>query len=69
MLGHCKSVFEKGEVFGPLLTNHWKAFDCLSDKLIFAKLNACGFNLASQKLVQSYLSKRQQRTKINQFNS
>ena len=69
MLGHWKSVFEKGEVFGPLLTNHWKAFDCLSDKLIFAKLNACGFNLASQKLVQSYLSKRQQRTKINQFNS
>ena len=43
-----------------------KALDCISHELIVAKLNAYGFNLAALKLVQSYLPKRGQRTKINQ---
>ena len=66
MLEHRKSAVDKGNVFGTLFTDLSKAFDCLSHELIIAKLNAYGFNLASLKLVQSYLSKRRQRTKINQ---
>ena len=66
MLEHWKSVVDKGKVFGALLTDLSKAFDCLSHELIVAKLNAYGFNLAVLKLVQSYLSKRRQRTKIDQ---
>ena len=66
MLEHWKSTVDKGKVFGALLTDLSKAFDCLSHELIVAKLNAYGFNLAALKLVQSYLSKRRQRTKINQ---
>ena len=66
MLQHWKSAVDKGKVFGALLTDLSKAFDCLSHELIIAKLNAYGFSLAALKLVQSYLSKRQQRTKINQ---
>ena len=66
MLEHWKSVVDKGKVFGALLTDLSKAFDCLSHELIVAKLNAYGFNLAALKLVQSYLPKRGQRTKINQ---
>ena len=64
MLVHWKSAVEKGKVFGGLYLS--KAFDCLSHELIIAKLNAYGYNLAALKVVQSYLSKRRQRTKINQ---
>ena len=66
MLENWKSAVHKGKVFGALLTDLSKAFDCLSHELIIAKLNAYRFNLAALKLVQSYLSKRRQRFKINQ---
>ena len=57
---------DKGKAFGVLLTDLSKAFDCLSHELIIAKLNAYGFSLSALKLMQSYLSERKQRTKINQ---
>ena len=66
MLEYWKSEVNKGKVFGALLTDLSKAFDCLSHELTIAKLNAYGFSLPALKLVQNYLSKRQQRTKINQ---
>ena len=66
MLEYWKSEVDKGKVFGALLTDLSKAFDCLSHELIIAKLNAYGFSLPALKLVQNYLSKKQQRTKINQ---
>ena len=66
MLEHWKSAVDKGKVFGALLTDLSKAFDCLSHELIIAQLNAQGFNLAALNLVQKYLSKRRRTTKINQ---
>ena len=66
MLEHWKSMVDKGKLFGALLTDLSKAFDCLSLEIIIAKLNAYGSNLAALKLVQRYWSKRQQRAKINQ---
>ena len=56
---------DKGKVFGALLTNLSKAFDCLPHELIIAKLNAYGFKLPALKLMHSYLSHRKQRTKVN----
>ena len=53
-------------MFGTLPTDLSKAFDCLSHELIIAKLNAYGFSLSALKLIHNYLSKRQQRSKINQ---
>ena len=66
MLEYWKSEVDKGKVFGALLTDLSKKFDCISHELTIAKLNASGFNLPALKLVQNYLPKRQQRTKINQ---
>ena len=66
MLEKWKSSVDKGKVFGVLLTDLSKAFDCLSHELIIAKLNAYGLSISALKLMQSYLSERKQRTKINQ---
>ena len=65
MLEYWKSAVDKGKVFGALLTDLSKAFDCLLHELIIAY----GFSSAALKLFQSYLSKRWQRTKINQCSS
>ena len=66
MLEKWKSSVDRGKSFGLLLTDLSKAFDCLSHELLIAKLNAYGFSLPALKLMQSYLSERKQRTKINQ---
>ena len=66
MLEKWKSSVDKGKAFGILPTDLSKAFDCLSHELIIVKLNAYGFSLSALKLMQSYLSERKQRTKINQ---
>ena len=65
MLEKWKNAVDKGEVFGALLTDLPKAFDCLLHELIIAKLNAYGFKLPTLKLMHSYLSHRKQRTKVN----
>ena len=65
MLEKWKKALDNKKVFGALLTDLSKAFDCLSHDLIIAKLNAYGFSMAALRLIQSYLSNRKQRTKIN----
>ena len=65
MLEKWKNAADKGKVFGALLTDLSKAFDCLPHEFIIAKLNAYGFNLPALKLMHSYLSHRKQRTKVN----
>ena len=52
-------------MFGALLTDLSKAFDCLNHKLLITKFNAYGFSLPALKLVHDYLSNRKQRTKVN----
>ena len=65
MLEKWKNAVDKGKCFGVLLTDFSKTFDCLSHELLIAKLHAYGFDLPALKLIQSYLSNRKQRTKIN----
>ena len=49
---------DSGQIFVVLLTNISKAYDCLDDELIIAKVNACGFSLPALKLVHDYFSNR-----------
>ena len=65
MLEKWKRSVDNSKMFGALLTDLSKAFDCLDHELLIAKLNAYGFGLTALKLVHNYLSNRKQRTKIN----
>ena len=65
MLEKLKAVLDKVKVFGALLSDLSKAFDCLNYELLIAKLNANGFTLPALKLVHDYLPDRKQRTKVN----
>ena len=53
-------------MFGALLTDLSKAFDCISHELLIAKLHAYGLGLDSVRYIFDYLNNRKQRTKINQ---
>ena len=66
MIGKRKNAVDNGKVFGNLQTDLSEVFDCLSHDLIIAKLNSYGFNLTALNLIHNYLTKRKQRTKINQ---
>ena len=59
-----KCLDKKGST-GILLTDLSKAFDCLRHDLFLAKLNAYGFDYNSIKLINSYLTGRFQRVRIN----
>ena len=65
MLEKWKRSVDNSKMFGALLTDLSKAFDCLDHELLIAKLNAFGFSLTALNLVHNYLSNRKQRTKIN----
>ena len=65
LLEKWKQAVDSGQMFGTLLIDLSKPFDCLDHELLIAKLNAYGFCLPGLKLVHDYLSKRIQRTKVN----
>ena len=65
MLEKWKAAVDIKKTFGALLTYLSKAFDYLSHDLLLAKLNTFGFSLPALRLMQSYLSNRKQRTRIN----
>ena len=65
MLEKLRTSLDKKKNFGVLLTDLSKAFACLNHELLRAKLNSYGFDHNSIKLIQSYLSNRFQRVRIN----
>ena len=65
MIEKWKKSVDKRKTFAALFTDVSKPFDCLPHDLIFAKLNAYGFSLSAARLMQSCLSNRKQKTKIN----
>ena len=70
MVENCKKALDQGNKYGALLTDLSKSFDCFPHDLIVAKLHAYGFSIESLKLINSYLTERKQRVKVNdQFSS
>ena len=61
----CREVLDKRGYAGILLTDLSKAFDCINHELLIAKLHAYGFSLESLTFIQSYLTNRIRRVKIN----
>ena len=60
-----KHTVDKGKIFGALLTDLPKAFDCFDYEILTSKLNGYGFSLAALKLIRNYLLHRKQRKKIS----
>ena len=65
MIEKWRESLDQGGAYGALLRDLSKASDCLPHELIIAKLYAYGVDMPSLKLINSYLSKRKQRIKIN----
>ena len=61
-----KKIIDNNGYAGAVLMDLTKALDTLNHDLLIAKLDMYGFDKQALRLISSYLSKRWQRTKINQ---
>ena len=64
MIDKWKKVFDNNNVFGALLTDLTKAFNCICHDLLVAELNGYILALPDLKMIQEYLQNQKQRTKI-----
>ena len=62
-------AFDNGEIVILVLLDYSKAFDCANHKLILAKARALGFMDSALSLLESYLSDRKQKIKIDENES
>ena len=60
MIDKWKKAVDNHKVFGAVLTDLSKAFDCICHDLLIAKLNAYGLSLPALKLITDYLQNRKQ---------
>ena len=51
----------QGPMFGALLTDLSKTFDCLPHDIIIAKLNTYGFDMKALNFIYDYLRDRKQK--------
>ena len=65
MIEKWRKTLDKGGETGAVLVELSKAFDCIDNNLLIAKLDAYGFEKQSIDFLHSYLTKRKQRTKVD----
>ena len=65
----CKTAMDNKKVYGALLTDLSKAFDCLPPKLLVAKLHAYGLDRKSCMMIANYFCNRKQRVKLSHIKS
>ena len=64
MIKKWKKAVNNKMVFRVILTDLFKAFDCICHDHLVAKLLACGLRFPALKLMQHYLANRDQRTSL-----
>ena len=65
MIEKWRRNLDQGSICGALFTDLSKAFDCLVHAFFLANLETYGFTYESLKLINSYLTDRKFRTKVN----
>ena len=65
MIEKLRKIQNNKEDFAAVFTDLSKAFDCISDELLIAKLNEYGFDIKSLDFVLSYFIYWKQNTKID----
>ena len=65
----CKSALDNKKMYGSLMTDLSKAFDCLPPRLLKSKLNAYGVDKTSCMLMANYFFNRKQRVKLSDIRS
>ena len=65
MTGKWRKCLNKGGISRAILTGLSKVFDCILHDFLIAKLAVYGFEYQSLQIMESFLSNRQQRIKIN----
>ena len=65
MVENCEKELDQENEFSALLTDLFKVFDCLPHDLINARFCAYDYSIKPLKLLNSYLTERKQRVKIN----
>ena len=69
MIEKQKKELDQRGVFEALLTDLFKAFDCIANDLIIPKLEAYGLEIGGLRLAHSYLINRKQIIKVNEVYS
>ena len=59
-----KKAVDKNEVFGALLSDLSKVFDCICHDLLVTKWNAYGLSLPALKMIQDYLQKQRTKNRV-----
>ena len=67
LIENWKAQLDKGKFVGAVLMDLSKAFDWVPRDLLIARLHAYGFNFDSLVFYYSYLKRRKQCVKINNF--
>ena len=64
MIDKWKKAVDNNIVFGAILTDLSKTFDCICHDLLVPKLHPCGLSLPVLKMIEDYLLNRKQRKKV-----
>ena len=65
LIQKCQAELDSGGYVGTILMDLSKTYDCLSDDLLIAKLEAYGLDVGSLNFLLDYLSLRKHRTKVS----
>ena len=67
LIENWKKALDEKFLVGTVLMDLSKAFDCIPHDLLIAKLHAYGFSQKTVSFIYSYLKRRKQKVKVNNF--